>query len=1536
MRLRNIKRNLLCFALIFCMLAGDLLQVIATESGEPAVNQSTEQEAAPTEEKEPETSEDVSGETPPETPEEMPEVTPEETPGGTPTVPPEETPTETPEEETETPGAEDADPAEEAGNVKTETGESLTEEKTPEETEEETVEEETEEEIEETSEEFFDFGIDDAGITTMSLDSLNAMAVNDSSTLENITKKIRKNNNGTYTLELTVKAPEVTTKQDILFVMDLSASMRKYNRIDQATKLVLNVQKALENNTSTDSRMGIIGFYNWAGQYIRTAGSLNTDDAGSVAKTHGYENPLYLTFDEWENQKISYGRRTESTGKDGTLCDLSSRSVIPDLESLYTSTDGKDLEDNGSNALFYNTNWEAAFFAARDMLASTYGQDDRETMLVFITDGEPTAYMNTSQLRTGKVVTPSADDRQTCAENLKRFFTINDTNNTYFTKGYHINELADKIISVKLGVEDGTEEDSFWNNMGYTVCGREMRTAIKNNWLSGTDEKLSNASKTRMFYEIPDDDNTEAIYNEILREILKDYYSNAVITDTLTSKFEFANTTAKMTITESGSTTAATFTPASCVINGKTITVGFGEDYYLVPGATYTLSFDIKPTQEAYDTFANNCGSSATVDKASIYPDTGDADTDLDSSNIISSKKKGYYTNTKATVTAWKNGTEESHEYLKPVAQIDLVDIPVTKKWVTSATSHSPVTVGLYQDGKTTAYRTYTFPTANATTQTGTFYNVPPGHTYTVKETTSLTNYQVTYSPESYLSSASATELKKGFTVTNTQLIPITVEKVWKVADSSLKPSDKILEVGIGKSPNTKTNDIVVELKPISTGSNTWRGTAYIPYESKTTTLYYFKEYWDESADVTTTCNRVKNDGEMIEVNILSGNSSQFRSTQGISIKNLLETEKITFINTQMFEIEVEKQWSVKDAEIPESLTIGVGSSASSDVSSDYVSVILQPKNTGDTVWTGTIKVPYEANGQYYFKEYFNDTRFYTSHTRTLSNGRTTNGEVLSDTTSQCRYFSSNANGLKNLKKVTFKNAQLIDIPVEKRWNIITPSLLPENEQLIVQIVNGDPAFGGQYVETTLTPDPADKNLWTGTIEDMPCFTDTQYYVREMWNPESPPTTETVMECIPENSTERISLGTVTAGSGYRQATISGADLVTSEKLLITNTEKISLTIEKKWVLPEGDDPGTAVIKVQALGESNKLRAEYTYTLTEIQPSMTQEIPYDPEVISYKISEPDHTGYAVSYEVIRTGSTSEGAKEGNEFLLLASGISEVEKVVFTNTRENEITVEKVWIGGNEDSLTVSLAPTGNLSSPDSTVTLNAENDWTGKLKVKYDTGINSYKIWETLSNAGEYNSTVKIGEKSYSGTAKDSLTYTELIRAGTIVFTNERKTGSLVVTKEVRGTYAASGEAFDITITLLDKNGNASDYSGTTIYDSPEKEVTFKNGVATVSLKNGESVCIPEIPLGYQYKVTETSYDNYETAYQVNEKDVDTASGTVSESSPEEKVTVINTEKDIVTTGIFTDYGSYLTLLAVAFLGAGFYIALIYKKKKTK
>lgn len=134
------------------------------------------------------------------------------------------------------------------------------------------------------------------------------------------------------------------------------------------------------------------------------------------------------------------------------------------------------------------------------------------------------------------------------------------------------------------------------------------------------------------------------------------------------------------------------------------------------------------------------------------------------------------------------------------------------------------------------------------------------------------------------------------------------------------------------------------------------------------------------------------------------------------------------------------------------------------------------------------------------------------------------------------------------------------------------------------------------------------------------------------------------------------------------------------------------------------------------------------------------------------------------------------------------------------------------------------------------------------------------------------------------------------------VFTNTAKTGSLIVKKTVVG--GDNQREFGFTVALTDGDGEP--VSGT--FGKGENAVTFADGKATFTLKDGGEKVIAGLPVGVHYTVTEDAAEGYTTA--VNGADGSKAEGAVTEDGA--TVAFTNTYgtaaegRDVSTAGLFT------------------------------
>ena len=275
-------------------------------------------------------------------------------------------------------------------------------------------------------------------------------------------------------------------------------------------------------------------------------------------------------------------------------------------------------------------------------------------------------------------------------------------------------------------------------------------------------------------------------------------YTGVTIQDTLSEYAKFADANpakAAQVVTNGGDNVT---TQWNIKVNGKTITASPKSTEPLPDGVTYTLQFDIKPTQKAYDDYA-----ASKNDGKDGYNGIGSADSDA-AGNATSAGKPGFYTNGRACLAY--SGDGETHDcsdtpYTEhPVDQVKTGAITVQKKWVdadgkaSSEGNPESVTFTLQIDGKDSKRKAV----ATAGTEwKASFENLAPGHhTYKVIEK-AVEGYETFY--ESQDVAITADELWKAKpdanTADNVKKWTVTVTNTHKkstLAEDSIKVSKSI------------------------------------------------------------------------------------------------------------------------------------------------------------------------------------------------------------------------------------------------------------------------------------------------------------------------------------------------------------------------------------------------------------------------------------------------------------------------------------------------------------------------------------------------------------------------------------------------------------------------------------------------------------------------------------------------------------------------------------------------------------------------
>ena len=402
----------------------------------------------------------------------------------------------------------------------------------------------------------------------------------------------------------------------------------------------------------------------------------------------------------------------------------------------------KDLDPGGA------TNTADGFSEAK----STLDKDTRTNAIkyvVFFTDGVPTTDNTFNSTVANKTLTT--------AKQLK------DANVGVYSVG--IFSGADtSVISCNRRSDETLKANVFMNAVSSNYPNYE--SVAWNDWSGVT---LSGGSDKGYYKTASTASELSKVFEDIQQTITTtNGYTGVTIQDTLSEYAKFADAnpakTAKV-VTNGGTDVTAEWNIK--VDGNKTITASPKSTEPLPDGVTYTLQFDIKPTQEAYDDYAANKSYNGVI---------GSANSDA-AGNTTSAGKPGFHTNDSACLAYSGDGkTHDCSDTLyaeQPVDQVKTGAITVQKKWVDADGNASPegnpesVTFTLQIGGVDSREATATADTG----WTASFKNLAPGHTYKVIEK-AVEGYEPSY---------------------GSQEVRITADELWK-ADSDANRADNVKE----------------------------------------------------------------------------------------------------------------------------------------------------------------------------------------------------------------------------------------------------------------------------------------------------------------------------------------------------------------------------------------------------------------------------------------------------------------------------------------------------------------------------------------------------------------------------------------------------------------------------------------------------------------------------------------------------------------------------------------------------------------------
>ena len=455
-------------------------------------------------------------------------------------------------------------------------------------------------------------------------------------------KRIKKNDNGSYTVNVDVKgavnSTTVTTTQPIDFtlVLDVSGSMddpmsktdrtRRLDALKEAVKAFLD--EAANTNTEAGSELVHVGLVKFAGD--------KTDKIGDdMYRSGGYT---------YNYSQIVSNLTADMNGLKNKVSKLKAA--------------GATRADNGFNL-------------AAKMMGSA--RTDAKKVVIFFTDGSPTS----SSGFEGKVANKAVE----AAKELK------DGGATVYS----------------IGVFSGADPSSIQGNEN------QFMHAVSSNFPKATkyNQRGEGNIKAGYYKSATNASELNAIFDEIQKsETTTSAYTKVTMEDTLSGYVELADSNYKVVAKDASGKVVSLTKNVDYTLtydeNAKKFTVRFLKA--LAHNVTYTLEYNVKPTQNAYNDYASNLNTG----KDGYAGVKGDADTDLDG-NTTSSNQPGFHSNDSACLSYTADGVDHAcggNPYPHPVIQVVSSTLHIEKQWSGDGDRPESITVDIKQGNDT--YKTVT------------------------------------------------------------------------------------------------------------------------------------------------------------------------------------------------------------------------------------------------------------------------------------------------------------------------------------------------------------------------------------------------------------------------------------------------------------------------------------------------------------------------------------------------------------------------------------------------------------------------------------------------------------------------------------------------------------------------------------------------------------------------------------------------------------------------------------------------------------
>lgn len=605
----------------------------------------------------------------------------------------------------------------------------------------------------------------------------------------------KKGANDTYTLNLNVTGKRSSTSQTVSQPVDIA--------------LVLDVSGSMDEAMGGTTKLAALK---------KAAKEFLTNTANKNAAIADNSNKIRVSL-------VKFASNKRDTTGNNTYYDPFYRKWLNHTQIVSNLTDDMNTLSASVDALRAGGATRADYGLEKANAVLANARANAKKVVVFFTDGEPNS--------------ESGFDDGVADAAVKNARTLKDSGTTIYSVGVFSkadpSDTSGNFNAYMNAVSSNYPNATTYKNLGTRVDGGNYYMIASNS------EGLSK------------------VFEDIQQTITTtNGYTGVTIQDTLSKYADFADDkpekNAKVVTNDADVTEQW-----NIKVDGKTITASPKSSKPLPNGVTYTLQFDIKPTQKAYDDYVANKNDG----KDGYNGVTGSAGSDA-ADNDTSAGKPGFYTNDSACLAYSGDGVTHACDTPyeeQPVDQVKTGAITVHKKWYGADGKESKegnpesVTFTLKIDGNNSERKV----TARANTEwKATFENLAPGHTYEVVEE-AVDGYETSYQSQKVKITANelwgvnpnaneADNVKKwDVTVTNTHKKSILAEgsiKVFKSISGRDWKNDDSFNFTIVGSDSTQ-NAPLPNPDSVAIGTNTENHEASfgeIEYKTAGTYTYTVKE----------------------------------------------------------------------------------------------------------------------------------------------------------------------------------------------------------------------------------------------------------------------------------------------------------------------------------------------------------------------------------------------------------------------------------------------------------------------------------------------------------------------------------------------------------------------------------------------------------------------------------------------------------------------------------------------------------------------